>query len=81
VPPNSPKYGCVEGSHRTLREEFYDRYQNEYKLQAVNQTLDIFQHQYCHYRPHSGKGRHFFSSMEYYQSLAEAALCSYVLSL
>ena len=72
LPPRSPKYnGCVERANGTSRAEFYNRYEGELTIAAVNEDLAKFQQHYNHYRPHDGLDLD--TPMEYYTRLAQAA--------
>lgn len=72
LPPRKPKYnGCVERANGSSRAEFYNLYQGELTVKAINQALAHFQHHYNHYRPHDGIDLE--TPMDYYQQLKQAA--------
>jgi transposase InsO family protein len=53
LPPRSPKLnGHVERANRTHQEEFYDLYEGELDLPALNTALQGWEHLYNTFRPH-----------------------------
>ena len=57
LPPRSPKLnGCVERSHRTHQEEFYEVTDAEPTLEALRQALREWEHVYNTIRPHQALG-------------------------
>lgn len=57
LPPKSPKLnGKVERSHRTHEEEFYQCYEGELTVQALQPELRAWEHTYNHVRPHQALG-------------------------
>ena len=53
LPPRSPKLnGSVERAHRTHAEEFYQVYDGDLEIPALNKALRAWEHTYNHIRPH-----------------------------
>lgn len=53
LPPRSPELnGCVERAHRTHTEEFYEVYDGELEVPALNQALRAWEKTYNTLRPH-----------------------------
>jgi transposase InsO family protein len=57
LPPRSPKLnGCVERAQRTHTEEFYQLYDGDLEIPALNQALLAWEHIYNTIRPHQALG-------------------------
>ena len=57
LPPRSPKLnGCVERANRTHTEEFWECYDGDLDLLAVQAALRNWEHVYNTFRPHQALG-------------------------
>ncbi len=59
LPPRSPKLnGHVERANRTHRQEFYECYDGDLEIPALQQALREWEYGYNHRRPHQALGYH-----------------------